>query len=176
MPALLPRLDGDAVMTDARFPDRWLTNRQILGLPADAFRLFVIANAWAVSNRTDGRIDLTDLSMMPDPAHDSDRSLLVETGLWEADTRGYVIAGFANVQTTAAQLAAAEQKLAADRLRKAKSKPTRSDVPPEAPSEFRATVKDRQGPARTGRTTGTTTDDEFVDFPDPRYPADNYET
>lgn len=167
MPVLLPTTPGEAVVTDARFPDRWLTNRQILGLPSDAFRLYVIANAWAVSNRTDGRLDATDIAMMPDPAMESDRCLLLQAGLWtKRDDGSYSIAGFTNVQTTAAQLAQLEKKQSDDRLRKRKPRGNAAEVPAEPRPEIHATLKDRTEPgqARTGREGGNLPERDGPDY------------
>lgn len=145
-------------VTDARFPDRWLTNRQVLGLTADAFRLFVIGNAWAVSNRTDGRLDATDLAMMPDPAHEHDRAQLTGAGLWNRTADGYEIAGFATVQTTAAQLDALEQKRAQDRERQARHRTSKRESPRDVTRDTEA----RQEPREERKNYPANSDDEMA--------------
>ena len=115
-------------MTDARLPERWLSDRRLLRLPDAAFRLFVTALVWSVSNRTDGRIEPEDLGLLPGvdvravPA-------VVKAGLWrpypaelppESSPQGWFMVDFEDTQTTAAQLAGLAYKRAHERESKAR--------------------------------------------------------
>lgn len=90
---------------DSRFPTYYLNDRRILRLSATAFRLYVVATAWSVSNMTDGRIELEDHALIPF-WNDDDMSQLVKAGLWKVDKDGHKIADFLATQTSAAQLEA----------------------------------------------------------------------
>jgi hypothetical protein len=41
-------------VTDARFPDRWLSDKRIQRLSDGHFRSFITSLVWSVTNRTDG--------------------------------------------------------------------------------------------------------------------------
>ena len=43
-------------MTDARFPDRWLSDRRLQRLSDGHFRAFITSLAWSVTNRAEGGI------------------------------------------------------------------------------------------------------------------------
>lgn len=102
---------------DSRFPTYYLNDRRVLRLPPEHFRLFVLANAWAVSNMTDGAISREDLYLIPF-ADESGPELLVQQGLWAHASDGWIIADFLKIQTSAAKLEAAlENRREADRAR-----------------------------------------------------------
>lgn len=102
---------------DSRFPTYYLNDRRVLRLPPEHFRLFVLANAWAVSNMTDGAISREDLYLIPF-ADESGPEALVEHGLWAPAKDGWMIADFLKIQTSAAKLEAAlENRREADRAR-----------------------------------------------------------
>lgn len=102
---------------DARFPTYYLNDRRVLRLPPEHFRLFVLANAWAVSNMTDGAISQEDLYLIPF-ADESGPEVLVQQGLWVPANDGWVIADFLKIQTSAAKFEAAlENRREADRAR-----------------------------------------------------------
>lgn len=150
-------------MTDARFPDRWLTDRRVVRLPDAAFRLFVMALAWSASNRTDGRLDSGDLDLVPCPADEALCRVLVEAELWIREGDGYLIADYSTTQTTAAQMAAIDRKRAVDRERQARYRATsaNTDVTRDITRDVGAISKARQGKARTGSTGGAEpTDDD----------------
>ncbi|GAA1399459.1 hypothetical protein GCM10009613_55070 [Pseudonocardia kongjuensis] len=115
-------------MTDARYPERWLNDRRILRLSDPAHRLFVLALAWSVSNRTDGALQLDDLRLIPGVDH-TGTAELVEAGLWLTGPHGWQITDFAITQTTAAQLAGLEHKRAVDRDRQARHRQRRRADP-----------------------------------------------
>lgn len=129
-------------MTDGRYPDRWLSDRRFAQISAEAHRLFVVANTWSASNRTDGAITRDDLNLFPRYVDVNRTHELVATELWIDVDGGWQIRGFDRVQTTAAQLDAAEHARALDRERKARDrakaaavsagpKPVRPDIPPD---------------------------------------------
>lgn len=88
---------------DARFPERWLNDRRLARATDAQFRLFTNANAWAVSNRTDGLIPSAELSLIP-RAITADAAGLVSLGLWAVVPAGWMIEGFLDVQTSKSQL------------------------------------------------------------------------
>lgn len=102
---------------DSRFPTYYLNDRRVLRLPPEHFRLFVLANAWAVSNMTDGAVTREDLYLIPF-ADESGPDMLVQQGLWAPAPDGWVISDFLKIQTSAAKLEAAlENRREADRAR-----------------------------------------------------------
>lgn len=107
---------------DSRFPTYYLNDRRVLRLSPEHFRLFVLANAWAVSNMTDGRISHEDLYLIPF-ADESGPEALVKQGLWAPEDDGWVITDFLKIQTSAAKLEAAlENRREADRARQRKKR------------------------------------------------------
>ncbi|MDN5917371.1 MAG: hypothetical protein L0I76_20115 [Pseudonocardia sp.] len=143
-------------MTDARFPDRWLTDRRVLRLSDHAFRLFVMSLAWSASNRTDGQLDAGDLDLLPGGADEMSCQALVGAQLWAREGNGYVIVDYAATQTTAAQLAASERKRVLDKERQARHRAgqAQSPVTRDVTRDIRATTKDRTGQDRTGQEEG----------------------
>jgi hypothetical protein len=127
-------------VTDARFPERWLSDRRILLLSPEAFRLFVMSLAWSVSNRTDGVLYDDDLPLVPGiprsvAAAYSDDGLpvvplqppdpvqrLAKAGLWRRVRDYWLIAVFEETQTTRDQLEAAADARRADRDRKRRAR------------------------------------------------------
>lgn len=158
-------------MTDSRFPERWLNDRRFPRVSAEAQMLFVVGNTWSASNRTDGDIRQDDLALFPRWVHIHRAHELVEAGFWIESGDGWVIAGYASTQTTAAQLDAAESARALDRDRKARTRaaaarnrvsadqePVRPDSPPDIPRDDTG-----QDSARTGHVRRTTQDTEQSD-------------
>ena len=96
-------------MTDARFPERWLTDRRVLHLSDSAFRGFVNGLAFSVSNRTEGVIEPEDLPLIPSWTPGSEKEL-AESELWVGLDYGWQIDGFAITQTTRKQLVALDQE------------------------------------------------------------------
>ena len=152
-------------MTDARFPDRWLSDKRIQRLSDSHFRAFVTSLTWAASNRTDGVIELEDVALIPNFATGAAKKL-VDLGLWAPRIgagRGWQIVDFPATQTTAAELRAAEQKRTKEREKKARQRATHKgdedgtsstnsvvpgDIPGDVPPDD--TGKARQGKDRPG--------------------------
>lgn len=105
-------------MTDARFPDRWLTERRIVRLSDAAFRLHVTALAWSASNRTDGYLEPEDVGLIHG-VNALKAAELVSAGLWEDAGNAWQILGFADTQSTRAQLEGLDEVRRKDRERKA---------------------------------------------------------
>lgn len=167
-------------MTDARFPDRWLTDRRILRLSPKGFRSFVTLLTWSVSNRTDGFVsdaDLTIVSPMFDPA---DVAEMIMVGLLRRREAGVVIIDFDATQTTSTQLAGLDHKRLTDRNRQARKRSHDAgdhsiclpehcpeamsrDNPRDATRDETRETKARQGKARQGITKGEVVEDEVID-------------
>ena len=113
-------------MTNANLPDRWLSDRRFRRehLSDAAFRAYVNALMWSVSNRTEGVIEPGDLKFIPD----FDRakiSELISNNLWQRRRgrgSGWRIVDFATTQTGRDLLESYEKRKAYDRQRKAKAK------------------------------------------------------
>ena len=153
-------------MTDARFPDRWLSDKRIQRLSDTHFRAFVTSLTWAASNRTDGVIEPEDIALIPNFAAGAPKKF-VEVGLWAPRIgagRGWHIVDFPATQTTAAELRAAEQKRAKEREKKARQRAAHKgdedsatctnpvvprDIPGDVPPDCAG--KDRTGKDRTGK-------------------------
>lgn len=103
---------------DARFPERWLSDRRIMRLSSSAFRSFVCALAWSVSNRTDGEIDSDDVALIPGLVP-VDVAELLSAGLLDALDGGWQIVDFGATQTSADEVARLERIRAAERRKKA---------------------------------------------------------
>lgn len=108
-------------MTDTRLPERLLTDRRIARLSASEFRSYVFALMWSVGNRTDGRLEPEDLSLIP-MFTVGDESVLVRSDLWVALKRGWKIKDFDKDQTSRKQLEASDRARQKDRERKALSR------------------------------------------------------
>lgn len=145
-------------MTDARYPEAWLNDRRVVRLSDAAHRLYVTANAWSASNRTDGFVETADLALI----HGIDASKAAELatiGLWKQVTGGWLIVDFHKTQTTKAQLEGLDHKRHQDRERKARERARKHGNPdPEPDSEQQDVPRDvprdgaRDTKARTGRT------------------------
>lgn len=139
-------------MTDARLPDRWLTDRRLLRLPDDAFRLFTMSLLWSVANKTDGVLYDDDLALVPAV----DRSCggqLVKAGLWQREADYWVITEFADTQTSRDELNALAARRRADRSRKAaeRTRKARSAAMSRDASRDSHAESVRQGQARQGK-------------------------
>ncbi len=153
-------------MTDARYPDRWLSDRRFQRLSDSHHRAYINALTWSVSNRTDGVIEPDDLDLIPQFDKTAVRAFMA-AGLWslrEDHGRGWQITDFAATQTTAAEIRHLEDKRAKERMKKARQRAASKaeveeaaaspdvvpgDFPGEVPAD--CTGKDRQGKDRQGR-------------------------
>jgi hypothetical protein len=106
-------------VTDARFPERWLSDKRLMRLSPEHFRAFMTSLAWSVSNRTDGVIEPEDLALIPHFATGAAQAF-VDAGLWGAREHGWYINGFETTQTTREQLAHLEEARAKGRERQAR--------------------------------------------------------
>lgn len=146
-------------MTDARFPERWLNDRRIMRLNAHEFRAYVLSLTWAVSNRTDGRIDRADMDMVPGCSMSMSAAALVEARLWEptADGSGWEIVDFLATQTPRDQLEGLERRRRNDAKRSKdyrhrKKSADQTDPSREEPRDpSRDASRDDIGQARTGQ-------------------------
>jgi hypothetical protein len=136
-------------MTDARFPERWLIDRRLLGLSDAAFRAFVVSLAWSVGNRTEGVLDGEDLRLIPDV--DSDRvAELVAAGLWVAEREHWQIRDFDATQTGRGELERLEslRKKQTEKKRRQRSRGTSRGTPSRVTVPGDGT---RTGQARPGQ-------------------------
>lgn len=90
---------------DARYPERWLTDRRVLQLGDEAYRLFVTGLAWSVANRTDGVLTDAELGLLPRV----DKQFaweLENAGLWLRDRDGsqWLIVDYAATQSSKDEL------------------------------------------------------------------------
>lgn len=147
-------------MTDARFPERWLSDRRVVRLSDAGFRLFVCSLTWSVSNRTDGRLypdDLDDILRVDAGSADE----MVKAGLWDEVGDGWQIVEFTTSQTTKLQLEGLDHKRAIDRERQARKRshdrgdhqhcqPDCASTSRDSPRDVTRDTKDRQGKDRQG--------------------------
>jgi len=139
-------------MTDARYPERWLNDRRLFRLGGEAFKIYVVALAWSVANRTDGVISRADLDLLPGVELDHLVQLLV-ADLWDEleDNSGYVIVDFEATQTSSHDLGVLENARRRDREKKRRRRADRAvprDVPGDAvPRDDTRTGQDRPGQA-----------------------------
>lgn len=108
-------------MTDARLPDRWLSDRRFLRLSGEAFKLYAVMLLFSVANRTDGHIDDEDMALLPgvDPGNVAE---LDDVGIVEPTDDGWLLTEFASTQTSRAELEAGEESRRLERLRKARER------------------------------------------------------
>lgn len=140
-------------MTDARLPDRWLTDRRLARLPDDAYRLFMTALLWSVANKTDGVLYDDDLDLLP-RADQRLASVLAKADLWERVADYWLITDFADTQSSRDELDALGARRRADRDRKAKERALKAGVSRDMsrdPSRDSHAERVRQGKARTGK-------------------------
>ena len=90
-------------MTDARLPDRWLSDRRFLRLSGDAFKLYSIMLMFSVANRTDGHLADEDMALLPgvDPGNVAE---LDDVGIVQDTEDGWLITEFSSTQTSRAEL------------------------------------------------------------------------
>ncbi|MFJ4220629.1 hypothetical protein [Curtobacterium luteum] len=153
-------------MTDARFPERYLSDRRVLRLTADEFRGWAFATIWSVSNRTDGQILSDELLLVPFMKVETAQKLEA-CGLWAPTSDGWTITDFGDTQTSRHDLEVLDNMRRAQREKKQRQRaakaggsagsPSFSDVPGDStggpyPGTSRGRVpEDKTGQERTGR-------------------------
>jgi hypothetical protein len=108
-------------MTDARHPERWLNDRRILRLSAEAYKLHSFAMMYAVSNRTDGRLDDEDFALLAGV----DRSRvpeLQEAGLLKWNRGKWLLTEFRDTQTSKSELDSLDNQRRRDRDKKTRKR------------------------------------------------------
>jgi hypothetical protein len=146
-------------VTDARFPDRWLSDRRLQRLSDSHFRAFITSLAWSASNRTNGVIEPEDLGLIPNFAANAVK-MFVTSGLWTPRENGWLIADFAATQTSREQLDAAEAARVREREKKARQRAAKrreaeangAEAPQPVPGDVPGdnTGQDRPGQDRRG--------------------------
>lgn len=142
-------------MTDARLPDRWLTDARLDALSDRLWRVHTYALMWSAEQGTDGLIPRPTLRLLhPEAATAEDARGLIAAGLWAAEGDGYRVARWEESQSLAADV---ERGRAANRERQARhraktAKPT-ADTTPEPGHVTRDVTREspRQGQARQGQ-------------------------
>ncbi|MFL1999471.1 hypothetical protein [Microbacterium sp. A1-JK] len=134
-------------MADARLPERYLIDRRVLRLADSERSSLFMATVWSVSNRTDGRIDRADLSLIPTFAAAAIPAL-VSAELWIEDgSDAWVIADYQRDQTSRHDFEVLEAA-----RRREREKKQRQRARPEGQSQGSVpgddTGKDRQGKDR----------------------------
>ena len=139
-------------------PERYLNDRRIQRLSDGAFRAFVCATMWSVSNRTDGLLEEHDLPLIPGMSVEYVQDL-IKADLLALVPEGYMLTEFSTTQTTKDQLVAAEEARIADRDRKRRERAAKRDSTPLVQKDVQRTVpgtgepptQDRTGQARQGQ-------------------------
>ena len=151
-------------MTDARFPERWLNNRRIMGLDGDAFKLWIVALAWCAANRTDGVLTDDDLGQLPHSVDITRMEALWGADLMERDREAgrWVVIDYADTQLTRAELEALDEKRVKARVKKARQRAAAGTVPGDVPGD--CTGQDRTGQDRT-TSPPPTDEDEAIEHP-----------
>jgi hypothetical protein len=137
-------------VTDARFPERWLNDRRLVRLPAEAFRFFMFSLAWSVANQTDGRVYEDDLFFIPGGDGGwPDR--LVKADLWTRVADYWQIVPFEDTQTSKSdlQVLANARRRKRDQMRRKRAAET-GTVPGDVPGHS-SSDSTRPGQARTGK-------------------------
>jgi hypothetical protein len=152
-------------VTDARFPERFLTDRRVLRLSAVDFRSYVTSLTWAVANRTDGLILPDDLSLIPHFGATSPAAL-VDLALWTEVEDGWNITDYANTQTSKHELEVLENARRREREKKKRQRSApafpQGTVPGDVPGDVSlGKAQDRTGKDRQG-TEGSEPDEEVA--------------
>lgn len=126
-------------MTDARLPERWLNDRRLQRLSAEHYRTYVNALLWSVANRTDGRIERGDVSLIPHWAAGAAKAF-VDAGLFSPQPDGWLVADWVATQTSRDELTALEEARARERQKKARwraksGKGAKGNAPTETDAE-----------------------------------------
>ncbi len=140
-------------MTDARYPERWLTDRRLLQVSDAAHHLFVVGLVWTVSNRTDGVLNDDELALLPgvDPSRVVE---LKKRGLWTRKRDRWLIDDFATTQTSSHELEVLENIRRRDREKKARQRAKKlEEEAAESPGQSPGMVP-RDSTGKAGRQEG----------------------
>ena len=153
-------------MTDARLPERWLTDRRFATLSHEAFRSYHLALMWSVANRTDGALLPAELNLIPGFCKGSP-SDLVGAGLWTPQSTGWLITDFEQTQTSSAQLRALDENRAKEREKKRRQRAKKADAvtsaDPAVPGDIPGDVPREITRTRTRTRTGSYASTDFAD-------------
>jgi hypothetical protein len=132
-------------MTDARLPERWITDRRVLLASPQAWRLYTLSLMYSVANRSDGLLLPDDLQLIPTVDPDC-AAELVKLGLWERCRGGWRVADFAATQSSRDELDQLERIRAADREKKRRQRltPSPGPSPGQSPGTAQAGRQERQ--------------------------------
>ncbi|MGV0777727.1 hypothetical protein [Mycolicibacterium elephantis] len=119
-------------MTDARLPERWLSDRRLQRLSAEHYRTFINALLWSVTNRTDGRIEREDVGLIPHWSANAAKAF-VDAGLFTPQSDGWLISDYAATQTARSELETLERIRQRDRLKKARKRAGDTDDDGDSP-------------------------------------------
>ncbi|WP_065289263.1 hypothetical protein [Mycolicibacter kumamotonensis] len=121
-------------MTDARLPERWLSDRRLQRLSAEHYRTFINALLWSVTNRTDGRIEREDVGLIPHWSANAAKAF-VDAGLFTPQSDGWLISDYAATQTARSELETLERIRQRDRLKKARKRAGDTDDDGDSPGD-----------------------------------------
>lgn len=132
-------------MVDARIPERYLVDRRVLRLTdAERSSLFM-ATVWSVSNRTDGRVERRDLTLIS-TFRESAIPALVGEGLWAPDgPDAWTIVDYVRDQTSRDELEVLENARRRDREKKRRQRSkSQGTIPGDGPGGQHRIGKARQ--------------------------------
>lgn len=145
-------------VVDARLPDRYLLDRGFRKLTDSERVSFLLATLWSVVNRTDGRIEKTDLDIIPMFRPDAVTALVVQ-GLWvEADDDAWLIVDYERDQTSRSQFEVLENARRREREKKQRQRSKGDSPGGQSPGTVPGDDTGRTG--RTGRKEGQEGRDE----------------
>jgi hypothetical protein len=161
-------------MTDARMPERWLNDRRVNRLSDSAFRAFVCAYMWSVSNRTDGHIQGEDLQLIRSLDQKTLAEMIAVELVWRDDD-SWILLDFMETQTSKSDLEVLDNARRADaakkRRRRAEARIAATPSGPSPPS-FKESPRDGRGDVlqdstgeRQARTAAVTKSDENAEDP-----------
>ena len=137
-----------AAMTDARMPERWVSDRRLQRLSDAHYRSYFQALLWSVSNRTDGVIEPEDLGLIPNFAVGAPQAF-VTARLWTPLRHGWLIADFDATQTVRSELEMLENVRARERRKKQRQRAAKADETADVPGTV-------PGDGPEGQSRGTT--------------------
>lgn len=113
-------------MTDARLPERWLSDRRLQRLSPEHYRAFINALMYAVANRTDGQIEQGDLALIPHWSANAAKAF-VEAQLFTPQDDGWLITDYVGTQTSRAEHKTLERMRTHERQKKARQRADKAE-------------------------------------------------